>query len=128
MIKAVVAVSTLVLLQFLPSSATSVFLGGIVITSTLEYITSWIMEKLFNTHWWDYSKRSFNIKGRVCLLNSTLFGLLCLFLYFDLHPIISSLVAFFNYYFKVGFLFAFSFILLLTYFSNKKCFWYQYTS
>ena len=56
------------------------FLLGAVLTSIVEYITSWIMEKLFHMRWWDYSKHKFNINGRVCLLNSTLFGLASVFL------------------------------------------------
>ena len=45
------------------------FLGAIV-TCSLEYFTSYIMEKLFHARWWDYSKRKFNINGRVCLLGA----------------------------------------------------------
>lgn len=101
------AVVTLTLLKHLPKSAMIVFLGGMLITSTLEYFTSWLMEKLFNARWWDYSKRPFNIKGRVCLLNSTLFGLLCLFLMFDLNPRIERFLAIFSLDFKWGFLAAF---------------------
>ena len=32
-----------------------VFVLGVIITSALEYITSWVMEILFKTRWWDYS-------------------------------------------------------------------------
>ena len=56
------------------------FLLGAVLTSIVEYITSFVMEKLFHMRWWDYSKHRFNINGRVCLLNSTLFGLASVFL------------------------------------------------
>ena len=48
--------------------------GGLL-TTALEYVTSWAMEKLFHMRWWDYSNRFCNLGGRVCLLNSTLFGL-----------------------------------------------------
>lgn len=51
------------------------FLLGGVLTTTLEYVTSWAMEKLFHMRWWDYTGRFCNIKGRVCLLNAALFGL-----------------------------------------------------
>lgn len=51
------------------------FLLGAVLTSIVEYITSYIMEKLFHMRWWDYSRYKFHINGRVCLLNSTLFGI-----------------------------------------------------
>ena len=53
------------------------FLCGMVLTSALEYFTSWFMEKLFHMRWWDYSKKKIQINGRVCLLNSVLFGLAC---------------------------------------------------
>ncbi len=107
------AVITLAFLKLLPSSALIVFLGGIIITSSLEYVTSLVMEKIFNARWWDYSERPFNIQGRVCLLNSTLFGLLCLFLYFDLNPLILKFISKFNFDFKCGFLMAFSLYLIV---------------
>ena len=56
------------------------FLLGAVLTSAVEYITSYGMEKLFHMRWWDYSRYRFHINGRVCLLNSTLFGLASVFL------------------------------------------------
>ncbi|WP_053984789.1 putative ABC transporter permease [Niameybacter massiliensis] len=67
-----------------------VFLLGIIVTSLLEYITSFLLEKLFHAHWWDYSQHHFNIHGRVCLLNSTLFGLLCLILVYGIHPFLTK--------------------------------------
>ena len=50
--------------------------SGMVLTSIIEYITGYLLEKLFATKWWDYSGRRFNIHGRVCLRNSLLFGVL----------------------------------------------------
>jgi uncharacterized membrane protein len=50
------------------------------------------MEKLFKMKWWDYSDYKFNIRGRVCLLNSTLFGILCVILTKLIHPNIKLLV------------------------------------
>ena len=38
------------------------FIMSMVICSILEYLTSYIMEKLFKARWWDYSKKKFNIK------------------------------------------------------------------
>lgn len=68
------------------------FVFAVVVTSVLEYITSWVLEKLFHTKWWDYSKRSFNLNGRVCLLNSTLFGGLGLALVYLIHPWFKEIV------------------------------------
>lgn len=62
------------------------FILGGILTSVVEYITSFAMEKLFHMRWWDYSKKRFNINGRVCLLNSTLFGLASVLLCHVIHP------------------------------------------
>ncbi len=68
------------------------FFGGLLLTSTLEYITSFLLEKLFHLSWWDYSKRKFNLHGRVCLRNSLLFGILCVFAVHVIDPWVSGLV------------------------------------
>ncbi|MCF2619998.1 putative ABC transporter permease [Oscillibacter valericigenes] len=62
------------------------FFFGALLTSALEYFTSWLMEKLFHMRWWDYSHYKFQINGRVCLLNSTCFGLACVLLCHIVHP------------------------------------------
>mgnify|MGYP002241892578 CR=1 FL=1 len=51
------------------------FLAGMVLTSALEYFTSWIMEALFHMRWWDYSNCKYQLNGRVCLTNTLFFGL-----------------------------------------------------
>lgn len=70
-----------------------VFLFGMIMTSVLEYVTSWIMEVLFHTKWWDYSKKFMNINGRVCLKNSILFGLMSLVVTYLIHPATADLIA-----------------------------------
>ncbi|AZK44611.1 hypothetical protein EEI45_07615 [Erysipelothrix piscisicarius] len=69
-----------------------VFVLGFLLTSALEYVTSYIMEKAFGMRWWDYSHYKYNIKGRVCLLNSTLFGILCVVLVEWIHPGVVQIV------------------------------------
>lgn len=69
------------------------FLFGVLITSILEYMTGYILEKIFNTKWWDYSNRKFNIKGRVCLRNSILFGIMGIFLIKFIHNSIIHVVS-----------------------------------
>lgn len=51
------------------------FLKSMAICSILEYSTSYIMEKIFKTRWWDYSKNKYNINGRICLETMSLFGI-----------------------------------------------------
>ncbi len=43
-----------------------VLLLGMVLADTVEYVTSYIMEKLFNARWWDYSNNFLNLHGRIC--------------------------------------------------------------
>lgn len=69
------------------------FLLGAVLTSLVEYLTSFAMEKLFHMRWWDYSHYRFHINGRVCLLNSTLFGLASVFLCHVASPPITAWLA-----------------------------------
>ncbi len=65
------------------------FISGAFVTCTLEYITSWGMEKLFHARWWDYSERKYNINGRVCLIGAVVFGAFSVFLIKFLHPAVS---------------------------------------
>lgn len=68
------------------------FFASVVLTSLLEYFVSWLLEKTFHAKWWDYSKHPFNIRGRVCLLNSVLFGLLGLALWHYAEPFVYGIV------------------------------------
>ena len=53
----------------------ALFILGAILATIVEYITGWALEKLFHNKWWDYSNNKFNINGRVCLLNTILFGI-----------------------------------------------------
>src|SRR5574344_974947 len=68
------------------------FFASMVLTSVLEYFVSWLLEKLFHAKWWDYSHNPFNINGRVCLLNSTLFGLLGIAQWHYVEPFVYNMV------------------------------------
>lgn len=67
------------------------FLLGALVTCSLEYLTSYLMEKLFHARWWDYSKRKCNLNGRVCLLGAVVFGTFSVALVLGLHPLVVSL-------------------------------------
>lgn len=54
---------------------------GFVISTVVEYVSSFIQEKLFATKSWDYSNFPFNLRGRVNLLYSILFGIVALAFY-----------------------------------------------
>lgn len=64
------------------------FIMAMIVTSILEYVSSWILETVFKTKWWDYSHFKLNLNGRVCLLNSTLFGIMGVGIVHYAHPFI----------------------------------------
>ena len=64
------------------------FAGSFLLTSILEYITGFILEKVFHNKWWDYSNKPFNLHGYVCLKFSIYWGLACTFIMDVSHPII----------------------------------------
>lgn len=63
-----------------------VFINTFLFTSIIEYVTSWYLQKKYHRLWWDYSDKPFNIHGRVCLLNSTLYGIAGLVITFFVQP------------------------------------------
>ena len=72
----------------------ALFALSFLICTILEYITSFIMEKLFKVRWWDYSTLPFNINGRVCLLNSVLFGIAGVVVIYFLRPLVLNIFNF----------------------------------
>lgn len=84
----------LVFLEPISKNVLLVFLLAMVLTTILEYFTSFLMEKIFDAKWWDYSERLLNINGRVCLLNSILFGLLGIIITYIIHPYIQKILGY----------------------------------
>lgn len=70
----------------------TVFLLGVIICSILEYLTSYIMEVLFKTRWWDYSNEKFNLNGRICGKNCLLFGLGGIIIIYLIQPILEKII------------------------------------
>lgn len=70
----------------------TLFLLSTFYCTLLEYLTSYLLEKVFKLRWWDYSEKKFNINGRVCLSNGFLFGLCGLLIIEVVNPIITSFV------------------------------------
>lgn len=68
------------------------FILSIIICSAGEYVTSYVMEKLFHARWWDYTKNKFNINGRICLVNSLAFGVLGFLLIKFVNPFVVGLI------------------------------------
>lgn len=71
----------------------ALFIIATVLCTSLEYITSFLMEKAFGRRWWDYSNYKFNLNGRICLLNSTSFGIAGVVLVKYLHPFLTGIIS-----------------------------------
>ena len=53
----------------------TVFFTTVGICAILEYLTSWILEFMFNSSYWDYNEMVLNVNGRICLAGLIAFGL-----------------------------------------------------
>lgn len=65
---------------------------SVIVTTAIEYLTGVVLETIFHTTWWDYSDCKFNYEGRICLLNSLLFGVMCVVGIEWAHPFVFKLV------------------------------------
>lgn len=70
-----------------------VFAKAVLVCATLEYFTSYFMEKIYNVRWWDYSTKRFNINGRICLEAIIPFGILSLLIIYVVHPFVLSILS-----------------------------------
>ncbi|MDD2496287.1 MAG: hypothetical protein PHE29_13990 [Tissierellia bacterium] len=68
------------------------FIGSVILTSTLEWLTGCTLENIFHHKWWDYSDVPFNISGYICLKFSLMWGLACLLIMNVIHPVIYDLI------------------------------------
>ena len=80
----------IILLKNFTSNIVLLFFSSVIICSILEYLTSYIMEKLFKARWWDYSRRKYNINGRICLNTMIPFGLLGCLMMYVINPFLES--------------------------------------
>ena len=76
-----------ILLKNYTKDPIALFLMAVIICGTLEYFTSYIMEKIFKARWWDYSAKKYNINGRICLETVVPFGILGCLVMYVLNPI-----------------------------------------
>lgn len=70
----------------------ALFLLSAVLCGTLEYLTSYIMEKLFKARWWDYSNMKYNINGRICLETLVWFAIAGVVIIHWFNPALQSLL------------------------------------
>ena len=80
------AVIVILLLTPLSDNLLLLYAGSVLLTSVLEFITGFILEKIFHQRWWDYTDEHFNIMGYVCLRFSLMWGFGCVFVMKIIQP------------------------------------------
>lgn len=68
------------------------FIASMILTSILEFLTGFVLEKIFHYRWWDYSNVPFNIGGYICLKFSLMWGIACIMVVDIIHPIVNDFV------------------------------------
>jgi uncharacterized membrane protein len=66
------------------------FLGSMALTTAIEFLVGYVLEKIFHEKWWDYSSQPFNIRGYICLKFSLLWGIACVLAIDVVHPWIAA--------------------------------------
>ena len=73
-----------------------VFILGTVAASILEFVTGFVMERIYKVRYWDYSDKPFNLCGYICLFNSLCWGVLSILLIYLVHSWVEKGVLFLN--------------------------------
>lgn len=84
------AIFMLFFLQGFKENVILLFFIAFFSLSIWEYLVGWLLEKIFHTKYWDYTQNKFNIKGRVCLMNSLFWGFLGVIFIHFMHPFIAE--------------------------------------
>ena len=74
-----------------------VFLFGMIAASALEYVTGYVMERLFKMKYWDYSNNRFQLHGYICLGTSIAWGFLSIALTEFIHTPVERLLLSMNH-------------------------------
>ena len=88
------AIFMLLFLQGYKKNPILLFIIAFFTMSLWEYMVGWLLEKIFHTKYWDYTENKFNIKGRVCLLNSLFWGFLGVIFICYIHPFLAGKIDF----------------------------------
>ncbi|MFR5772092.1 MAG: putative ABC transporter permease [Lachnospirales bacterium] len=73
-----------------------VFILGTIAASVLEFVTGFVMERIYKVRYWDYSDKPFNLCGYICLFNSLCWGVLSILLIYLVHSWVEKGVLFLN--------------------------------
>ena len=66
----------------------AIFVTGIVVTTLIELVASYVLEYVFHTELWTYRHWPYNFQGRIALGSSILFGVFTVLLIKVIEPIV----------------------------------------
>lgn len=98
------AVVMILSLQYFNKNNNSLFFGGFIVGSIVEYVVSLFGEIILNVKWWDYSDMPLNINGRVCVYFSLFWGFLAIYLMSYANPRVDKLINWIKSKFSLKFL------------------------
>ncbi|PKM87935.1 MAG: hypothetical protein CVU85_04950 [Firmicutes bacterium HGW-Firmicutes-10] len=89
----IASLNCVLLLEMAPfmTEVSSLILSVILVTA-LEYLTGYLLERIFRAKWWDYSGHFLNINGYICLKYTLLWGILAFILIQVIHPQITNFI------------------------------------
>lgn len=88
-------IGAIIMLLFLKKFSYNVillFIISVIVLTIWEYIVGLLLEKMFHTKYWDYSKNKFNFQGRICLTNSIYWGVLGVVFVKYIHPFFENII------------------------------------
>ena len=86
------AVIMIICLYKFPRKFNTLFIGGFIVGSIVEYVVSFIGEMLLGVKWWNYSEMPLNINGRICVYYSIFWGFLGIYLKASLNPRVDKVI------------------------------------
>ncbi|MDT8717241.1 putative ABC transporter permease [Clostridium sp. 19966] len=84
---------------YMENNVVYIFFSGTIMATIAELIVGYLLEKLFDTKWWDYSKNVLNYKGYICLQFSLGWGLLAVISIIFINPLVENIIKFMIEYF-----------------------------
>ena len=78
----------------LEESLILLYAASTILVTFIEWLTGYLMDKIFHHKWWDYSNQPLNIGGYVCLLFSLIWGVACVAIVKVIHPLIYKALSF----------------------------------
>ena len=72
------------------------YISGVIAATALEYVTGYVMERLFKVRYWDYSGQKFQVHGSSTLSSSIAWGFLTILMTGVIHEPVAGVVLNFN--------------------------------